>query len=60
MNTEADKHRDEAVLFVSKAIKEIAEIIINECEGSKDFTESFRAKLKEGLNNLISVRDSLS
>lgn len=57
--TTADDHLELAREAVRKAIEELSEIVINEAAGHDKYMPALRAKIKDSLSGLISIRDDL-
>jgi len=59
VNTNADEHRDSAAGHVSDAIRDLSEIVINECWGHDDCGQDYKDMLRKTLMQLIEIRDKL-
>lgn len=57
MKTTADEHLDLAREALGTAIKELTELVINQCYGWDDFTQTTKDKTAEALVQLLNVRD---
>jgi len=57
--TSADEHLYEAKENISKAVSELSEIVINKCWGHDDFSEEYKAKIKNTFLTLLELRDDL-
>ena len=57
VRTTADEHLDCARETLGTAIKELAEVVINQCPGWDDFTPTAKDATAEALVQLLNVRD---
>jgi hypothetical protein len=60
VTTDADKKIDLAKEHIQKSIECLSEIVINKCWGYDEFIDSYKAKLKQNLSELIEIRDRFS
>jgi len=57
--TNADKKIIEATLKIEDAIECINQVINTKCNGVNDFTEAYKLRLNNVLNNLRNARNKL-
>lgn len=60
MPTPADKRLDTAREHLRETIKALSEIVVHQTDGTDEFTEAFRSKLRRSMDTLIQVRDEIS
>lgn len=56
---EADKNLVSAKEYVDSAIESLAAIVVHECDGYDEFTESFTSKMRDSMIELIAIRQRL-
>ena len=59
VTTTADEQKDSAIEHIKEAIKNLGEIIINQCWGHDDYSDDYSTGLKQSLIELITIRDRL-
>ncbi len=59
VETEADTRRDTAKAALDVAIKHLSEIVVQRCCGYEEFTDTYRATLRNTLSDLIELREKL-
>lgn len=59
VNTEAEEQLDKARASVDQAIDSLAAIVVHECVGSESYSASFRRDMRDSLNRLMDIRDTL-
>ncbi len=60
METTADRHKNLALEYVTKAVEQLSEIVINRASGYDDYNYTKKKTLQESMNTLISVREFLN
>lgn len=59
MTTDADEALDATRVSVEEAISALAAIVVRECHGSDHYSQKFRREMRDALNQLMDVRDTL-
>lgn len=59
MRTKADELRDNAKKHIRDAIICLTEMVVDRCDGMDEYRQDYQDKLKECLNELISVKHML-
>lgn len=59
VRTTADEQLESAKDNIQSAIKNLSEIVIEECWGSEDFSSEFSVILRKALSEMVEVRESL-
>ena len=59
VTTTADERLNDAKDNIQSAIKNLSEIVIEECWGAEEFSSEFSATLRKALSEMIEVRESL-
>lgn len=59
VRTTADESLDRADTHIKDAIRELAEIVVNQVWGHEEYNHEYREKIKKSLTQLIEVRDLL-
>lgn len=57
--TVADTRLDSALGHVQEAIKDITDVVINECPGHLDYASDYKVKLYDILTDLIKCKKNL-
>jgi len=57
---DADKALDDAKDHISKAIKSLSEIIVDQVWGYDDWTDTYTKKIQDSFYALIKTRDALN
>lgn len=55
----ADENRDTCLKHIDDAIVCLSKIVVEQCEGTTLYKETYRFKLKKAFQELIEIRDSL-
>ena len=57
--TIADEKLESAKTHVRDAIKDLSEIVVQQCQGHDEFNSVYRNTIKQKLASLIEIRDEL-
>ena len=60
VTTTADEHLDSAKENIQSAIKNLSEIVVEQCWGSEEYNQGFRDTLRKTHFELLELRDRIS
>lgn len=59
MRTDADERVDKTKEHINDAIHHLKDVIVNECEGSNEYNQNYKHKLRETFDELLNLRNKL-